>query len=154
MWALPATGIKPMSPAVAGGFFTIEPPGKPRDPWVGGREYPGEGLASRGCFLSPGPRCTHHALTPSPHTQPSPGKNQSTCCQPSRSKWGHLWGMGLGHPLQWGWALVFVKRGSSARKGRQKSNTFVSSVHSMEVLIVKIQVQIPAPPLADFRQVT
>ena len=29
MWDLPRPGIKPMSPAVAGGFFTPEPPGKP-----------------------------------------------------------------------------------------------------------------------------
>ena len=26
---LPDSGIKPASPALAGGFFTIEPPGKP-----------------------------------------------------------------------------------------------------------------------------
>ena len=26
----PPTGIEPMSPELAGGFFTIEPPGKPR----------------------------------------------------------------------------------------------------------------------------
>ena len=26
---LPDSGIKPMSPALAGGFFTTEPPGKP-----------------------------------------------------------------------------------------------------------------------------
>ena len=26
---LPDLGIKPMSPALAGGFFTTEPPGKP-----------------------------------------------------------------------------------------------------------------------------
>ena len=29
MWDLPGPGIKPMSPALAGGFFTTEPPGKP-----------------------------------------------------------------------------------------------------------------------------
>ena len=29
MWDLPGSGIKPMSPASAGGFFTTEPPGKP-----------------------------------------------------------------------------------------------------------------------------
>lgn len=63
-------------------------------------------------------------------------------------------GNGLGHPLQWGLALVFVKRGSSMRKGWHKANACVSSVHSIEVLIVKIRVQIPAPPLADFGQVT
>ena len=28
-WNLPGLGIKPMSPALAGGFFTDEPPGKP-----------------------------------------------------------------------------------------------------------------------------
>jgi len=27
---LPDSGIKPMSPALAGGFFTSEPPGKPQ----------------------------------------------------------------------------------------------------------------------------
>ena len=27
MWDLPGPGIKPMSPALAGGFFTTEPPG-------------------------------------------------------------------------------------------------------------------------------
>ena len=31
MWDLPRPGIKPMSPALAGGFFTTEPPGKPWD---------------------------------------------------------------------------------------------------------------------------
>ena len=28
MWDLPGPGIEPMSPALAGGFFTTEPPGK------------------------------------------------------------------------------------------------------------------------------
>ena len=28
MWALPASGIEPVSPASTGGFFTTEPPGK------------------------------------------------------------------------------------------------------------------------------
>ena len=28
MWNLPGPGIKPVSPALAGGFFTTEPPGK------------------------------------------------------------------------------------------------------------------------------
>ena len=29
MWDLPGSGIEPVSPALAGGFFTTEPPGKP-----------------------------------------------------------------------------------------------------------------------------
>ena len=29
IWDLPRPGIEPMSPALAGGFFTIEPRGKP-----------------------------------------------------------------------------------------------------------------------------
>ena len=29
MWDLPESGIDPVSPALAGGFFTTEPPGKP-----------------------------------------------------------------------------------------------------------------------------
>ena len=31
MWDLPGLGIELVSPALAGGFFTIEPPGKPLD---------------------------------------------------------------------------------------------------------------------------
>ena len=30
MWDLPRLGVKPGCPALAGGFFTREPPGKPR----------------------------------------------------------------------------------------------------------------------------
>ena len=30
MWSLPRPGTRPVSSAVAGGFFTIEPPGKPK----------------------------------------------------------------------------------------------------------------------------
>ena len=29
MWDLPRPGLKPMSPALAGGFLTTAPPGKP-----------------------------------------------------------------------------------------------------------------------------
>ena len=29
MWDLPGPGVKPVSPALAGGFLTTEPPGKP-----------------------------------------------------------------------------------------------------------------------------
>ena len=29
MWNLPGPGLEPMSPALAGGFLTIVPPGKP-----------------------------------------------------------------------------------------------------------------------------
>ena len=31
MWDLPGSGTELVSPALAGGFFTIEPPGKPID---------------------------------------------------------------------------------------------------------------------------
>ena len=29
MWGLPRSGMEPVSPALAGGFFTTDPPGKP-----------------------------------------------------------------------------------------------------------------------------
>ena len=29
MWGLPRSGIEPVSPALVGGFFATEPPGKP-----------------------------------------------------------------------------------------------------------------------------
>ena len=31
MWDLPGPGLKPVSPALAGGFLTTVPPGKPQD---------------------------------------------------------------------------------------------------------------------------
>ena len=31
MWDLPGPGLEPMSPALAGGFLTTAPPGKPDD---------------------------------------------------------------------------------------------------------------------------
>ena len=31
MWDLPGPGLEPVSPALAGGFLTTEPPGKPKD---------------------------------------------------------------------------------------------------------------------------
>ena len=31
MWDLSGSGIEPVSPALASGFFTTEPPGKPLD---------------------------------------------------------------------------------------------------------------------------
>ena len=30
-WDLPGSGIEPVSPTLAGGFFTTEPPGKPKN---------------------------------------------------------------------------------------------------------------------------
>ena len=30
MWGLPESGMEPVSPALADGLFTTEPPGKPR----------------------------------------------------------------------------------------------------------------------------
>ena len=33
MWDLLGSRIKPASPALAGGFFTTEPPGKPKNPY-------------------------------------------------------------------------------------------------------------------------
>ena len=37
-WDLPAPKIEPVSPALAGGFFTTDPPGKPRNTWCGTRD--------------------------------------------------------------------------------------------------------------------
>ena len=34
MWGLPRSGVKLMSPALAGGFFTTEPLGKPQPSWI------------------------------------------------------------------------------------------------------------------------
>ena len=34
MWDIPGSGIQPVSPALAGIFFTIEPPGKPYSFWI------------------------------------------------------------------------------------------------------------------------
>ena len=38
VWDLPKLGIKPVSPALAGGFFTTEPPGTPQGELLFARE--------------------------------------------------------------------------------------------------------------------
>ena len=34
MWDLPGPGLEPVSPALAGGFLTTEPPGKPQKSFI------------------------------------------------------------------------------------------------------------------------
>ena len=34
MWDLPGPGLQPVSPALAGGFLTTAPPGKPNNSYV------------------------------------------------------------------------------------------------------------------------
>ena len=34
MWDLLGLGVKPVSPALAGGFFTTKPPGKPSETFI------------------------------------------------------------------------------------------------------------------------
>ena len=41
MWELPGPGIEPVSPALAGGFLTTVPPGKPPDPVFTGNTVEG-----------------------------------------------------------------------------------------------------------------
>ena len=37
MWELPGPGLEPLSPALAGGFLTTAPPGKPQNVLNGGK---------------------------------------------------------------------------------------------------------------------
>ena len=39
MWDLPGPGLKPVSPALAGGFLTTVPPGKPLNGFKHGLEF-------------------------------------------------------------------------------------------------------------------
>ena len=61
MWDLPGPGLKPVSPALAGGFLTTAPPGKPPIPlfWPHPLGYPGPQNSTvqraQACFLLPGP---------------------------------------------------------------------------------------------------
>ena len=48
MWNLPGPGIEPVSPALAGGFFITEPPGKAVDFWI----VKGLGHRTSPCFYS------------------------------------------------------------------------------------------------------
>ena len=52
MWDLPRSGIEPMSPALAGGFFTFEPPGKPPKAYLLGQGKLTLYLWSRNCNMS------------------------------------------------------------------------------------------------------
>ena len=46
MWDLPGSGVKPMSSALAGGFFTTEPAGKPLSIFLIWRKL--DGLMTKG----------------------------------------------------------------------------------------------------------
>ena len=39
MWDLPGPGIESVSPALAGGFFTTESPGKPEEALISGTTF-------------------------------------------------------------------------------------------------------------------
>lgn len=80
-------------------------------PKVGCGAAQGKGWHQGICFLSPGPRCTPHTLTPSPHIRASLQKSRSMCCQPSKSKLG-FGGDGVGTASYCKvWAFAFARRG-------------------------------------------
>ena len=52
MWDLPGPGLEPVSPALAGGFLTTEPPGKPHADILKGRPlsyFPHENVKVQVC---------------------------------------------------------------------------------------------------------
>ena len=53
MWDLPGPGLEPVSPALAGGFLTTAPPGKPQLPCFNLPENEPEHL--QGWYLLPSP---------------------------------------------------------------------------------------------------
>ena len=56
-WDLPASGIEPVSPALAGRFFTTEPPGKPYSVFLKRHSFnPHHGLMKQGLLLFPSHR--------------------------------------------------------------------------------------------------
>ena len=56
-WGLPASGIEPVSPALAGRFFTTEPPGKPYSVFLKRHSFnPHHGLMKQGLLLFPSHR--------------------------------------------------------------------------------------------------
>ena len=71
MWDLPGLGIRPMSPALAGGFFTIELPGKPLPAAAAAKS-----LQSCPTLCDPIDRVPPGI----PHPWDSPGKNTGVGC--------------------------------------------------------------------------
>ena len=75
LWDLPRPGIEPKSPALAGGFFTTEPPGKPKirffkitciHVWfLRPRKYKAVGLNCFCKFMDP---CRERILMPCPES--------------------------------------------------------------------------------------
>ena len=68
-WDLPGSGIEPVSPALAGGFFTTEPPGKPLSHLLVAPGTPSQAhslppsdlviqLSPAACLLPTGPLCS------------------------------------------------------------------------------------------------
>ena len=50
MWGLPGPGLEPVSPALAGGFLTTAPPGKPQQPILELSECPWDHHAKNFCL--------------------------------------------------------------------------------------------------------
>ena len=75
-WDLPPSGIEPMSPALAGGFFTTEPPGKPYSVFLKRHSFnPHDGLMKQGVLLFPSHRCEHRRRGRRPRGNTGPEEN-------------------------------------------------------------------------------
>ena len=83
MWNLPRPGIEPVSPALAGGFFTTEPPGK------------------SACAVIKKSR--HQGLEGFPD---SPVGKESTGDPGSICGLGRSTGEGIDYPFQYSWASL------------------------------------------------
>ena len=84
MWGLPRSAIEPMSPALAGRFFTTEPQGKPQtgscssfNIWLRVSLPPGDMLSSHSSHESQGVTCHWSSLHPCLHPPISLTKWQS-----------------------------------------------------------------------------
>ena len=97
-WDLPRSGIKPVSPALAGTFFTTEPPGKPKTCIE-------TGLSHHAC------PCCARAVSTASHGElaclPPPGSGRCTSC-PRAGSGAHPLPCLLLYPRTWSHHLYQV----------------------------------------------
>ena len=95
MWDLPRPGLEPMSPALAGGFLTTAPPGKPQDLLLIGNLADMIFLLVRNLSLGPGDEMIRESSNVKCHQGISTEQPWACMCAPSCSYTNTQWAVGL-----------------------------------------------------------
>ena len=114
MWDLPGSGIKPVPPALAGGFLSTEPPGESRKAWL----------------------LTWHMLQPPVDSLCPPARpTRGLKARPGGSTMQSHWEVGFGVQRAW-WVRSRARLGWCSHRGRLACAYLGQKVHHWQALAV------------------